>query len=230
MNERSLLDAALAYAARGWAVLPLHTITNGRCSCWTGNACKSPGKHPRTEFGFKDATTIREAIEFWWTTWPDSNIGIACIEGLVVIDVDAKRCGHDTFDKILAEHYLSPGPIALTGGGGLHVYLQDPSGRIARNRHDPLGPGVEIKANGLVVAPRSLHASGTPYRWMGSYDLRRELPVFPESLISALAAPPVLEPSVKKVLAPSRSTPGRCGDTRRRTRVSPRSSSPSIHW
>ena len=47
MNE--LLKAALAYAERGWRVLPLHTVDEvGRCSC--GNhKCKSAGKHPRID-------------------------------------------------------------------------------------------------------------------------------------------------------------------------------------
>jgi hypothetical protein len=63
----SRLDAALAYAARGWPVLPLR------------------GKVPRIRkaaggSGVHDATTDLEQIKQWWTKWPDANIGIACGE------------------------------------------------------------------------------------------------------------------------------------------------------
>ncbi len=40
-----LLHAALSYAARGWRVLPLHTMRAGRCSCNRAQ-CPSPAKHP----------------------------------------------------------------------------------------------------------------------------------------------------------------------------------------
>jgi hypothetical protein len=84
----NMLDAALAYAQRGWAVLPLHTVRNGQCSC--GNTtCSSPGKHPHTTHGVKDATTDKATIEQWWSQWPEANIGIAtgAISRLVVLDV-----------------------------------------------------------------------------------------------------------------------------------------------
>ena len=60
-----LLEAALAYAARGWAVLPLHTPTGGGCSC-RDRKCRSIGKHPRTLHGVKDATTDAAQIRTWW--------------------------------------------------------------------------------------------------------------------------------------------------------------------
>src|ERR1700757_5358679 len=71
-----LLDAALGYAARGWAVFPT-----------------APGaKRPLTAHGVKDATTDPVAILAWWSKWPDANVGIAtgAASNLVVFDVDVK--------------------------------------------------------------------------------------------------------------------------------------------
>ncbi len=84
-----LLAAALAYALRGWAVFPLHSIIDGKCSC--GKACGSHGKHPRTPNGLKDATVIEETISRWWQRWPGANIGLltGARSGFWVLDVDA---------------------------------------------------------------------------------------------------------------------------------------------
>jgi hypothetical protein len=53
-NER--LEAALRYAALGWHILPIHPAAGGLCSCGRGADCTSPGKHPLTPRGLKDAT------------------------------------------------------------------------------------------------------------------------------------------------------------------------------
>ena len=76
-TEPSTLEAALSYARKGWQVLPLHSIRpDGGCTC--GNpGCGSPGKHPRTQHGVKDATTDEKLIRTWWSRWPDANVGVA---------------------------------------------------------------------------------------------------------------------------------------------------------
>jgi len=45
----ALLSHALAYLKAGWALFPLHNPTASGCSC--GQACSSPGKHPRSKSG-----------------------------------------------------------------------------------------------------------------------------------------------------------------------------------
>src|SRR5215208_1571557 len=88
-----ILVAALSYAARGWPVFPLHNPisceTGMTCSCMNPE-CDRKAKHPRTEHGFKDATTLASLIEQWWTKWPNANIGMptGTASALDVIDID----------------------------------------------------------------------------------------------------------------------------------------------
>ena len=176
----TLLRAANAYAARGWAVFPVHRPTDAGCSCHRDD-CGNTGKHPRTINGFKDATTDPDQIAKWWSMWPLANIGIACgPSGLTVIDVDPRHGGDETF-RDLEERYgetLTETVIALTGSGGAH-YLY-------RASDSPVGssvnawPGVDIRGhNGYIVAPPSLHASGRTYEWERPAS-RYELAPFPD--------------------------------------------------
>jgi hypothetical protein len=173
MNPDTMgLDAALAYAARGWPVLPLQTPVKTGCSC--GHAdCTSIGKHPRYHeedlaHGLKDATTDPDLIHRWWTRWPHANIGIVTgqASGLVVIDIDPRHGGHLTLEDLEAEHGKFPETVeSQTGGGGRHLFYQHP-GRALRCGTEALGPGVDIKADGgYIVAPSSRHASGQRYEW-----------------------------------------------------------------
>ena len=160
------LDAALDYAQRGLRVFPLHTLAaSGTCSCGDGH-CRSVAKHPRTTDGFLSATTDANQIRRWWKKWPDANIGIATGSGLGVLDVDPRHGGDETIEQIEREHDCLPnGYEVATGGGGRHLYFRVPDGTPSRK----LGTGVDFKAEGgYVVAPPSMHASGSEYSLLRS--------------------------------------------------------------
>ncbi len=65
----ALLDAALEYALRGWAVLPLnYLLDSGVCSCEKGVGCKTPAKHPLgllVPRGEHQASTDEATIREW---------------------------------------------------------------------------------------------------------------------------------------------------------------------
>lgn len=170
------LDDALFLACLGWPVFPVHTpiweAAGLRCSCSKGFNCaaKDLGKHPRTQHGFKDATTDPATIRKWWTKWPDANIGIrtGAESGLVVLDIDPRNGGEDSLAELEAVHGKLPETVeSLTGGGGSQLFFQHPGGYIKCHSYGKLlGPGIDVKADGgYVVVPGSLHKSGNRYAW-----------------------------------------------------------------
>jgi hypothetical protein len=166
-GDWSMARAALWYAAHGFPVFPLHSVADGVCSCGDLE-CPHPGKHPRTGHGFKDATRDQKCIAAWWKRWPNANIGIptGVTSGLLVIDCDPRNGGPADRGELIERC----GPIpdtaeATTGGGGRHLFLRYPGGRVPKG----LAAGVDLKGDGgyVVVAP-SNHASGKRYEWDGT--------------------------------------------------------------
>lgn len=171
----TMIEYARDYASRGWAVLPLHWIENGQCSCGKPK-CSSAGKHPLVEGGFKAATTHPQITTDWWTTYPKANIGIATgkTSGLIVIDIDdgAGKVGFESLAILEEKHGKIPDKACVrTGGGGLHFYLEAPEEEIPSSAGKIAG-NVDIRGeNGYVVAPPSIHASGNQYAW-GRFNAR----------------------------------------------------------
>ncbi|WP_288942904.1 bifunctional DNA primase/polymerase [uncultured Roseovarius sp.] len=165
----NMLEHALAYADRGWAVFPTHGIKNRACTCGK-QSCTSPGKHPIFSGGFKHATTDYEQITEWFTQNPFANIAIAtgAVSGVIVIDVDSGEGKEGlTSVKAIEERY---GPLpktfrVRTGSGGWHYYIAAPSIPI-KSSVSRLGKDIDVRAEGgYVIAPPSKHISGNTYKW-----------------------------------------------------------------
>jgi putative DNA primase/helicase len=62
----SLKRRAIEYASLGLPEVPMYPCKDGVCACHKGRACQSPGKHPMTPHGVKDATTDPKQIDTWW--------------------------------------------------------------------------------------------------------------------------------------------------------------------
>ena len=161
------LNAALAIAARGIPVGPAHSMSGGRCTCGKAD-CSSPGKHPRTIHGLKDATRDPNRIAAWWGQWPDANVMAVtgAVAGIWVLDIDPDNGGAKTLAELEVTHGTLPPTVeVLTGGGGRHLYFRHP-GNTVRNSAGKIGPGVDVRGDGgYVIAPPSNHASGSQYRW-----------------------------------------------------------------
>lgn len=160
-----LLDAALAYAARGWPVFPVHTPTEHGCSC-RNSACQAPGKHPRTQHGLKDATLDSTVITQWWSDWPDANISLVTgsRSGLVALDIDRRHDGDDTLAELERKYGPLPDTVRNLTGGGWHELFAYPDVPVKSKAN--LAPGVDVRGDGgYIVAPPSRHANGQTYGW-----------------------------------------------------------------
>lgn len=167
----SVLEMALRLAAAGVPVFALHGIVDGACTC--GRKCSSPGKHPLTSKGFKDATINQTTIRGWWKRQPSANLGLPTGGplGLLVVDCDPRNGGPETFEELRGlEPSLPLGGVRVrTGGGGLHVYLKYSGGPVPK----ALRTGIDLKGEGgYVVCPPSLHISGNRYEfeYLGDVD------------------------------------------------------------
>jgi putative DNA primase/helicase len=121
------LDWALAYAAAGFAVVPVwYPAEDGAtCACDKGEACDRPAKHPIPKQGVKQATTDPSRIRALWTEHPDANVAIATgsVSKCIVIDVDVGdgKEGDIAITQACAEHGGVPQTLkARSGSGGMH--------------------------------------------------------------------------------------------------------------
>jgi hypothetical protein len=163
-----VIDSALSLGVLvGWPVFPCHNmLASWRCSCGRAD-CTSPGKHPRTKTGVKDASRSEAQIREWWTRWPDANIGLATGKpsGLLVVDLDGEQ-GLISWMRLLLDHGPVPDTIeVVTGSGGRHVYFAMFDNDLG-NTAGRLGPAIDTRGTGgYVLAPPSNHASGSAYEW-----------------------------------------------------------------
>jgi hypothetical protein len=153
-HRNTILDQALAYAARGWPVFPLKPLD----------------KRPMVKW--KDqATTNPDTIRRWWERWPDANVGLPTgqLSGLVVLDPDNGPAGAAALAEL--EHELgqlpptltvrTPGDSAKGKLPGRHLYLRNP-GRV-KNSAGQLGDDLDVRGDGgYVVGAGSTLADG-PY-------------------------------------------------------------------
>jgi hypothetical protein len=149
----SINEAIHEYMIRGWSIIPIRTGDKRPLVRWE----EFQHRHPS-----------EAEARGWLRQWPEAGIGVVTgpISGLVVVDVDPGHGGDESLEKLEREHGALPMTVECrTGGGGRHLYYAHPGGLI-RNKVG-LAPGIDIRADGgYVVAPPSLHASGSRYVWV----------------------------------------------------------------
>lgn len=161
------LEAALAWADRGFPVFPLAANT----------------KTPLYDDWPALATVDRDTITRMWTdpvlgTRRDYNIGTLCSD-MVVVDVDIKKGkdGHNQYMQLGGSYDTL---VVQTPTGGYHCYFQGPDSANA-----PIAADVDIRShNGFTVAPGST-IDGLPYQIVTD----RPMAYVPEAVSSRLRGP-----------------------------------------
>jgi len=138
------LSVALDYLRRGWSIIPIKTGT------------KKPSLKTWKQY---QSTRPTEAQVRKWFVKGQHGIGIICgaVSGsLTVIDFDEA----ELYQRWKADHPdLAAALPTVQTGRGFHVYaVTDETKTLTLD-------GIDIKASGYVVAPPSVHTSGTIYRW-----------------------------------------------------------------
>jgi replicative DNA helicase len=110
---------------------------------------------------FQTRRPTEQEVEFWFSQWPDANIGIVTgrISGIVVFDLDSEHAVQYAED----EGGLPDTPKVKTGKG-YHYYMRYPDFEVRNDVRKELD--IDIRADGgYVVAPPSIHGSGRHYEW-----------------------------------------------------------------
>lgn len=183
VKAMSILEAALYYADHfKFATLPLHGVTNEGCLC--GHAdCNSPGKHPSTMNGLKNASLDPAVLQTLFRR-SNSNIGIATgpISNIFVVDVDGPQG-----EASLSNYPPLPDTLTSTTGRGRHIVFRYPDKKVY-TRAGKFAPGLDIRGEGgYIVAPPSVHYTGVVYQWM---DDTVPIAVAPEWLLDIICQPP----------------------------------------
>lgn len=140
-------QAAIEYAERGWAVLPLLPR-------------KKDPHFDLVQRAYLSATTDSELINFWFDYNQDINIGIACYQsGIVVFDIDFRNGGN--IDERFEPTYT------VKTGDGFHLYYQANQSDVFAGK---LETGIDIKWKGYVAAAPSIHPSGATYTVVDNRD------------------------------------------------------------
>lgn len=129
---------ALALAAWGMEVHPLN------------------GKTPRLQKWPEKTTADPNQIDTWWAQWPTANIGCQPPVWAVVLDVDPRNGGRETWKEITGSYdYPTDTFVTATGSGGAHVWYRLPYDGELRNK---IGSGIDIQRKGKqLVMPGSVH-------------------------------------------------------------------------
>lgn len=161
------LRAALFYASKGWPVLPVWPVRDGKCACNT-DCGKNAGKHPISWYrnvrvassGLDDATTDPDKIRGWWKLIPDANIG--CVgKKWFALDVD----NEDVLEMLEDEHGSLPHTLMqYSGSGGRHILFKQPVNPIG-SRRGKIPKGIDVRGdNGYILLAPSNHLEGN-YMW-----------------------------------------------------------------
>lgn len=161
-----------------------------RYAGWGFNIFPLKGKRPFFEAGrhFSNYTHDKNKIADWWTHYPTANIGARPFKNFVVIDIDPRNGGTDTWEELNHRQELPRTLSTRTGSGGLHYWFKLPRPGALRNN---AGAGIDLQTeHKQVVMPGSVHpATGNLYVFH-QWEPPQKVPILPHWLQRSVYAPP----------------------------------------
>lgn len=108
--------------------------------------------------GFKDFTNDARRVRAWWGKYPTANIGANPPRGVVVIDIDVKLGGIESWAQLTTGHVVPETLTVLTGSGGWHLWFRLPYQGKLRGQLTATDSGIDVKTHtGYLVMPPSVH-------------------------------------------------------------------------
>jgi hypothetical protein len=185
-NALSIEEKLDIYEEMGIQFFPMHfpKFNKNRepfCSCKEGRYCDSIGKHPAivlSEYDFSDKATLKKMRRFFdgmdnydvpqeckeWGDRRDSRFNIGFLtNSFSVIDIDFRNGGAYSLELLEEIYGEIPRVFMSKSGNGLHFYTSS----VINSTTNLLGfLGIDVRSRGgFIIAPGSLHKSGTYYEW-----------------------------------------------------------------
>jgi hypothetical protein len=188
-----MLQAALAYIARGWLVFVLSRTKAPVANC---EPCKAEHVSPQqmetcrclTCHGLYAGTLVADRVAEMIRLHPRGLLAIrtGAPSGIAVCDVD--RHGIPAMRKLVDEGLLPRTVAAATGGGGYHFLYGHPGVKV-RSGAGKYAPGIDSKADGgYIITSPSIHPrTRRPYRWLTPFA--DELAPLPRHWVDRLREP-----------------------------------------
>ncbi len=111
------------------------------------------------------ATEDKNAVETFWASHPDANIGVVTGGklGLFVLDVDGDM-GRQSLADLRQQHGRLPRTVKVLTPRGSHYYFR--TDEPLRNSVKKLGAGLDVRSEGgYVVGAGSVNGEGVRYRY-----------------------------------------------------------------
>ena len=179
------------YLEAGFRIFGLHKIERGQCAC-DNEECEAIGKHPRMSNWQNVPMWSDDQLEVMEQTGHfDTGFGVLC-DGFLIIDVDARNGGVESFTKLCTDHdydYLGNAGFAVrtgSGNGSMHLYyrIEEPTALV---QHLDAYKGLDLKSSGFIVGNGSLHKSGANYETI--HGDPQDVIIAPAKIIELLRKP-----------------------------------------